>query len=249
MSRSESIGLQIKFEQDGFWYKKDCFGYQALVEYWASMLAQQSSLAKWGIVTYEPVLIGGEVYSKSKSFLKPGYTEITLNRLLCRYFHTDLKGLYDVARDKFLQEYHKFLLEAVEEITGLDIEEYLGTLFKFDYLILNDDRHYHNIGFMRAMDGSFKITPTFDFGAGLYSDTAEHPLDQPLGKLYACPLDTDFERQCALYKGKLVFNSKLVLVKDSILYNMYPKEIVERAKSVLTANFAKLYPEVKLIWD
>ena len=50
-----SKGNQLKWEQDGWWYKADAFGYESLAEVVVSRLLLQSSIQK--TVVYEPVLI------------------------------------------------------------------------------------------------------------------------------------------------------------------------------------------------
>ena len=50
-----SKGNQLKWEQDGYWYKADAFGYESLAEVVCSNLLLHSNLPR--PVCYEPVTI------------------------------------------------------------------------------------------------------------------------------------------------------------------------------------------------
>ena len=50
-----SKGNQLKWEQDGYWYKADAFGYESLAEVVCSRILLHSNLPR--PVNYEPVMI------------------------------------------------------------------------------------------------------------------------------------------------------------------------------------------------
>jgi len=51
--RQSSKGNQLKWENEGIWYKADCTGYEGLAEYMVSHLLEKSSLGKNEFVQYD----------------------------------------------------------------------------------------------------------------------------------------------------------------------------------------------------
>ena len=51
--RQSSKGNQLKWENNGIWYKADCTGYEGLAEYMISHLLKFSSLQKDEFVLYD----------------------------------------------------------------------------------------------------------------------------------------------------------------------------------------------------
>ena len=57
----------------------------------------------------------------------------------------------------------EYVMNFVSQQTNLDIHEYLANTFALDRVILNEDRHFNNLGVI--YDGTeFKIAPIFDNG-------------------------------------------------------------------------------------
>ena len=54
LARQSSKGNQLKWENEGLWYKADYTGYEGLAEYMVSQLLKESSLKKAEFVLYEP---------------------------------------------------------------------------------------------------------------------------------------------------------------------------------------------------
>lgn len=73
-NRQSSKGNQLKWENNGIWYKADYTGYEGLSEYVISHLLEYSSLGKSEYVVYKPeqIMYKKQEYrgTKSKSFLK-----------------------------------------------------------------------------------------------------------------------------------------------------------------------------------
>lgn len=92
--RQSSKGNQLKWKNDGIWYKADYTGYEGLAEYMISHLLQRSSLRPNEFVLYEPEQIKYKsvVYSgvKSDNFLEEGWQLITLERLFKVFFGQNL---------------------------------------------------------------------------------------------------------------------------------------------------------------
>ena len=51
--RQSSKGNQLKWENNGIWYKADCTGYEGLAEYMISHLLKFSSIKKDKFVLYD----------------------------------------------------------------------------------------------------------------------------------------------------------------------------------------------------
>ncbi|WP_294784969.1 hypothetical protein [uncultured Eubacterium sp.] len=180
--RQSSKGNQLKWENEGIWYKADCTGYEGLAEYMVSHLLKKSSLEKNEFVQYdyEQIKYKNVFYNgvKSRNFLYDNWQIITLERLFHNFFQ---KSLYESVwhiqssvKDRF-----EFLVTQVERITGLkDFGIYLNKLLTIDALFVNEDRHMHNIAVLMNQKGDFAYCPIFDHGAGLLSDTS---MDYPLG--------------------------------------------------------------------
>ena len=71
--RQSSKGNQLKWENEGIWYKADYTGYEGLAEYLISHLLRKSTLTEKEFVCYdlEEIKYGSVIYkgAKSKDFL------------------------------------------------------------------------------------------------------------------------------------------------------------------------------------
>lgn len=133
--RQSSKGNQLKWENNGIWYKADYMGYEGLAEYMISHLLIKSTLSKEEYVLYEPVEIKYKtnIYSgvKSRSFLEKDWQIITLERL---YKNFSGESLYiDMYKIPDHEERMCFLVNQVERMTGLEnFGIYLNKLFTID---------------------------------------------------------------------------------------------------------------------
>ena len=119
--RQSSKGNQLKWENNGIWYKADYTGYEGLAEYMISHLLKKSTLTENEFVCYdlEKIKYGSVIYNgvKSKNFLNEDWQIITLERLFKNFFGESLyKTLYRIPEHK---ERLHFLVQQVERITGL----------------------------------------------------------------------------------------------------------------------------------
>ncbi|MFR0901483.1 MAG: hypothetical protein ACLSG4_18840 [Anaerobutyricum sp.] len=87
--RQSSKGNQLKWENEGIWYKADYTGYEGLVEYMISHLLKKSSLAENAFVCYdlEEIKYGTVIYNGVKS---PDFWQ----RLADYYFITSIPELF-----------------------------------------------------------------------------------------------------------------------------------------------------------
>ena len=155
-----SDGTQDKFFKDGLWFKLDRHGGEGLAEATASVILKQSGLPACGFVEYFPCVINGKNGCYSENFLKGDESFVTFYRL-----HKNVTGR-DLALVCSTMDYDdaiEYVINFVKQQTGLDVHEYLANTFALDRAILNEDRHFNNLGVI--YDGSvFKTAPIFDNG-------------------------------------------------------------------------------------
>lgn len=250
--RQSSKGNQLKWENEGIWYKADYTGYEGLAEYVISHILKKSTLRKEEFVIYdlEEIKYKKNVYTgaKSNSFLKDGWQLITLERLFDNFFGQSLyKSIYKITdHGKRLE----FLVSQVERITGLkDFGIYLNKLLTIDAMFLNEDRHTHNIAVLMNENGEFAYCPVFDNGAGLLSDvTMDYPLGEDVYELIkqskAKTICDDYDEQLDVSEELYGENIKFYFTEkdiDELLENvtMYSKEVKDRVKTIVLYQMRK----------
>ena len=168
--RQSSKGNQLKWENEGIWYKADYTGYEGLSEYMISHLLKKSTLTENEFVGYdlEKIKYGTVIYNgvKSKNFLSEDWQIITLERLFKNFFGESLyKALYRIPEH---EERLPFLVQQAERMTGLqNFGIYMNKLLTIDAFFLNEDRHTHNIAVLMNGKVDYAYCPIFDNGAGL----------------------------------------------------------------------------------
>ena len=161
--KGTSDGTQIKYFKDNMWYKLDRYGGEGEAEELASIILKLSSYPQKKYVTYNRLLINGQSGCVSKNFLRKDEQFVTLYRL---YMNITGRDLAAVTQKMDYDDAIEFVLEFVLNSTEVDLREYLADIFTLDELILNDDRHFNNLGLL--FDGmSFKPAPIFDNGKSL----------------------------------------------------------------------------------
>lgn len=251
-NRQSSKGNQLKWNNNGIWYKADYTGYEGLAEYMISHLLLKSSLRQDEFVLYEPEQIRYKdaVYSgvKSNDFLEKDWQLITLERLFMTFFGQSLyQSIFKISDS---EKRLIFLVEQVERVTNLsDFGVYMNKLFTMDAFFLNEDRHTHNIAILMNKDGRFSYSPIFDNGAGLLADTS---LDYPLGKdvylqikeVRAKTISADFDEQLdlseKLYGNHLKFHFHAKDVSDLLDgISIYSQEEKDRVRDILLSQMKK----------
>ena len=250
--RQSSKGNQIKWENNGIWYKADYTGYEGLAEYMISHLLAKSTLSENEFVRYdlEEIKYNGVIYKgvKSECFLKDGWQIITLERLFHNFFGESLyRSIYKIAEH---ENRLRFLVEQVERMTGLkDFGIYLNKLFTIDAFFLNEDRHTHNIAVLMNEKGEFSYCPIFDNGAGLLADTT---MDYPLGgdvyslmkQSQAKTISSDFDERLDLSEAAYGENIKFKFTKKDVqglLENVtgYSEEEKYRVETIIYMQMLK----------
>ncbi|MCD7715399.1 MAG: hypothetical protein LUI39_02960 [Lachnospiraceae bacterium] len=197
-----SKGNQLKWFQDGWWYKADGFGFESLAETVVSALLKHSTISDF--VQYEPVNIRykDRVYRgcRSQSFLKGNEELVPLERL-SRIF-SGFGLAQELSRISSCREQILYTEELVRNVTGIrDFGEYLTKMLEMDAFFLNEDRHTNNIAVLYDREEkNWRLCPFFDMGLSLFSDTKEdYPLENGLDKcrekIKAKPFSADFDEQ------------------------------------------------------
>lgn len=250
-AKHSSKGNQLKWLEDGWWYKADAFGYEGLAEVVVSRLLKKSSIRN--TVDYEPVRIryrGAEYRGcRSRNFKGEKEELIPLERLARSYTGFSLAG--QLARIADVTERICYTEELVRNITGLeDFGSYLAAMLEIDAFFLNEDRHTNNIAVLyHSQTKEYRLCPFFDMGLSLFSDTREA---YPLGKdFYACrkdihakPFERDFDEQ--LDAANLLYGSclKFSFPANRIVENAgelagYTQEELARVREVLRYQAGK----------
>jgi hypothetical protein len=254
--RQPSKGNQLKWENDGIWYKADYTGYEGLSEYVISELMKKSSMKENEYVLYSPIEIKykNRVYTGaySKNFLMDNFEIVTLERLFKTYYGKSLHSCIWTIRD--VKERLSFIVSSIEKITGIkDFGKYMNKVLTIDAFFLNEDRHTHNLAILSNSNNEFMLCPIFDNGAGLLSDTTmDYPLDMDIYKLIDSvkgkTISSNLEEQMEASKDLYGMNLKLEFTKkdiDDILSRkealIYSEEIRNRVRKVVYEQMRK-YP-------
>lgn len=175
-----SDGTQVKYYQDGYWYKIDMLGNEGEVEYLCSGILKFSTLKKSEFVVYERGLINDKNGCRSKNFLKGEETFITFNRL-----HKNIYGIpmhEKINRLNSLEEKIEYVKYFVQSICNIDVTDYLKKTFTLDFIILNEDRHFNNLGIVMKADGSYRTAPIFDNGKSLLNGNYSVKRNMPIAE-------------------------------------------------------------------
>ena len=249
MALSSSKGNQYKFERDGVWYKYDYLGYESASEFLCSFILRNSSITDF--VTYELCLHSGGrenwVGCYSKDFLRNGESLVTADRLFKQHYGVSVSSIVDA--NQSVEDKISCFVNKVEEATGIkNFGAQLTELLEWDSFVLNDDRHFNNIAFIKS-DGLFRLAPCFDNGGAFLSDmTYDCPLGHSIYGLVAGvkskPFSTSFSKQVEvcqkLYGTQFKIPSNLTIPQyawDSI-EQYYGKRICARIQDVYEYQFS-----------
>lgn len=244
---TSSKGNQQKWYKDGFWYKEDYLGYEGLVEEMVSLLLEDSNV--YDYVAYEVCKIYEDgIYRglgcRCKTFLEESQEFLTFYRMFEDYaidFDADIEK-------KSTENGISYVVEVIKELYGVDISYALLQTLALDIIILNEDRHLHNLGVIREDTGIYTLAPIFDNALGLLSDVKDYPLTVATSiherKVKMKPFTTSFTN-CAraiqtlhpepiLKFNMQAFYKRLVRMKTD-----YDEEYVQRATSLLKTRLER----------
>lgn len=184
-----SDGTQLKFFKDGYWYKEDNEGREGEVEYLVSKLLTFSTLKPEEYMIYEQGKINGKNGCRSRTFLSASQSFITLERL-----HGNVTGIPLFEKIKEFPNVNgkaAYVVRFCKETVGLDLTDYFRKVFTLDYIVLNEDRHFHNLGIIMNADGSYQSAPIFDNGKSLLncnpSVNRSLPMEENVKRVVARP--------------------------------------------------------------
>lgn len=253
---TSSKGDQSKWQVDNKWIKQNTRGYEGQAEVLASLILSCSTLTEREYVKYhlcEILLPNGETSLGCYSYdFREKWQEVTLERL----FEANFSSTDSILNNTALSTEEKFeqLMRQVELYIGSDVRKEVVRMLAFDALILNEDRHTNNILFLyNPMKKSWRLAPIFDNGLSFLSDEKDYPQGKPLTilkrKVKAKPLNSNFSKQLALYKGPAFINkTKLLRALETIDIDF------GRAQQVLLSqlndpSFAHLFYEGRVAND
>ena len=223
-TRQSSKGNQLKWENEGIWYKADYTGYEGLAEYVISHLLKLTNLNEGEYVLYEPEQIKykRQIYNgvRSRTFIDEDWQIITLERLFKNVYNESLTSVLWHMSD--VKERLEFLVNAIKNITGLNNwGGYICRLFTIDAFFLNEDRHMHNIAVLMNGKGEYKYCPVFDNGAGLLSDTTmDYPMEQDIyqmiSEVKSKSVSQDFDEQLDVAENLYGQNLQFLFTKKNV---------------------------------
>lgn len=163
MNNSSSFdGAQPKWFSNGYWYKRDLRGGEAVAETLVSLFLSSCL----NITEFEAGFVAYGVSSKdervcySYSFLKedetfiPLYSAIkSLNPKWTEY--TDFEGKLE------------YIDSVYREVLGYSCKRWLFRALTLDVMFRNTDRHLSNLGFIADRQGNLRLAPIFDNGLAL----------------------------------------------------------------------------------
>ncbi len=251
-TRHSSKGNQLKWENNGIWYKADFTGYEGLAEFVVSELLKFSTLDDKEFVTYdiEEIKYKRKIYlgARSKNFLDSDYQIITIERLFKNRYKKSLSdSLWNIDSPEARL---KFICHQVINMTGLqEFGEYMSKLLTIDALFKNEDRHLHNVAVLMNSNEEFKLCPIFDNGASLLSDiTTDYPLgeniyvllDEAKSKTISFNFDEEIEAAEKLYGNNIKFYFTHRDVEDILnRVNQYDEDIKNRVKDIIFYQMLK----------
>lgn len=222
-----SKGNQMKWKQDGYWYKADQFGYESLSEVVTSRLLEVSNIVD--VTSYQVTAIQYKenVFRGcySKDFRKPEELLVPIERLFKNY--TSIGLAKQITRITDVKERIKYVEEIICNVTRIeDFGVYITKILEMDAFFLNKDRHTNNISLLyNKDDDKYRLCPFFDMGLSLFADTSvEFPLNMDYfackEKITAKPFSRDFDEQLdaanKLYGSHLKFKFPANRIADVI---------------------------------
>ena len=225
------------------WYKIDTRGCnQGLAEEFVSFISAEIKNIK--IINYTAVsgilneeLVNGccshNMYGEDVQF-------ITLKQILkAGGYNESILTKYSKIEDNI-----RAVVQAVFYVTGTNILNYLRDNIFLDALILNEDRHYKNMGLF-FVDNKYHIAPIFDNGNSLFCVNSVYDRDSSLARnidilshMQVRPFDASYDEQVeALFRLKVEplsidYNRMKHLIHSYQNIN-YPKEQVRLVKDVM----------------
>lgn len=232
-----SDGTQIKYYCGNKWYKIDRYGGEGLCEELASHIFKLSDFDPNEYVDYKGVIINEENGCMSDSFLKDDEDFITFYRL-----HSNITGK-DPASVTATMDYDdsiEYIINFIKKNTKVDVTTYLANTFTLDALILNEDRHFNNLGLI--YDGTkFRTAPIFDNGKSLFIGNKKYDPNKGIAenkkKAFAKAFSGSFELNRSYLESKATFNPDIKAIQKFLnKKNLGEDNIYSRLSKLITST-------------
>lgn len=224
-----SDGTQMKYFSDGYWYKTNNEGEEDIVEYLVSKLLTFTDMPKDEYVVYERGLVNGKRACRSKTFINPDETFVTLDRM-----HVNITGqrLHEAIRlMKGIEESAKYVLDFFKNVINVDLSKYFSRVFTADYITLNEDRHFHNLGVIMSMDGKYRPAPIFDNGKSLLNTNSslnhKLPIAENVKRVVARPFSGSHKRTFEYFGKGFNLDIEAALAWLETQENSFYKEVLK----------------------
>lgn len=250
-SESSSKGNQLKFYNKGLWVKLDnprcCEG---LAEEFVSLFEQ--CIIDFPSVPYksEKFEYRDEIYTGCYSYNMYGDSSVSFISLR-KLFRMNNIPLNIFIKDEKVENNIISVVDTVQSLTGVDISQYLFKLLLLDALIINEDRHYMNLGVV-TNGTQYGLAKCFDNGASLFCTNWTYKQRKTLeenisfASSVARPFSKFFDKQvsaCINLGAKPLVLNKVMLDSLMINYNnaLYSDEMNFRIKAVLSNRLDYYY--------
>ncbi len=226
-----SDGTQDKFFMDDMWFKLDRYGGEGLTETVASLILKNSGLSSDEFVEYHACLINGKPGCYSKNFLGENDSFITLYRL---YKNITGRDLAAVTSKMDYDDAIEYVINFVKVQTNLDLHKYLANNLALDRIILNEDRHFNNLGVI-FNETEFLPAPIFDNGKSFLIGNKNAQAKVTLQEKMSCACSKSFSSSYDLNLKYLQNFITLQVPEDIIskVENYATKEMIEILKATL----------------
>ncbi len=243
-NESSSKGNQIKFYKDGIWFKLDndrCS--EGLAEEIASLFADC-------IVNFPHVLYNTCEFSYKDDYYLGCYCENMLSATTEFISLRRLFKLFNYPLNLFIREDNigtniLNVVKVIEESIGINIFTYLNRVLYFDALILNEDRHYMNLGVALDNKLGYCIAPNFDNGSSLfctnwtYRKTKSLEENLKVASSVARPFSKFFDKQILALQQLGAQPLQISFNKVSNLVDNYKSTIYSQGQQQLALNVLK----------
>lgn len=223
-----SDGTQDKYFKDNKWFKLDRYGGEGIAEAVASKILKYCGLDEKEFVEYHPCLINGKSGCYSENFLRENDSFITLYRL---YKNVTGRDLASVTSKMDYDDAIEYVLSFVRENTGLDLHTYLANNLFLDNLILNEDRHFNNLGIIYN-ETSFLTAPIFDNGKSFLIGNKQAQEKSSLVEKVSCAYSKCFSPSFSINTNYLKKWTKIKIDQNvfDFIKNIATEEMIEILK-------------------
>lgn len=240
IERSSSQGNQKKYYKDGRYYKLNALGYENIAELLVSMVLKHSNVENF--VPYHLCKVNNISACWSHDFLQEHESFYTFDHVYkIAHFHS-LSD--DIMKFDSVEKRIEYTICFFKDYLDVDCRDYIAFNLALDMLVLNNDRHFNNLGFVHdSIRDVYYPAPIFDNGASLLSNYVLFPvyedIEELIDRVSGKPFSGSLERQFLAVENKLKINYSALLdeledfkecrAKSVLLYQLKRYEKLFRA--------------------